>query len=69
MRLLSLTTAGEAALPGEAGAQRVAAHASLREALSQLLWCGQESATVIAEDGSVRGHLTIEAILTHGRPR
>jgi osmoprotectant transport system ATP-binding protein len=69
MRLLSLTTAGEAALPGEAGGQRVAANASLREALSQLLWCGAQAATVVADDGSVRGHLTLEAILTHGRPR
>jgi osmoprotectant transport system ATP-binding protein len=68
MRLLSLTSAGEAALPGAAGEPRIAAHASLREALSQLLWCGAPSATVIAEDGSVRGHLTIEAILAHGRP-
>jgi osmoprotectant transport system ATP-binding protein len=69
MRLLSLTSAGEAALPGEAGAVRVAAGASLREALSQLLWSGADAATVVAEDGTPRGHLTVAAILAHGRPR
>jgi osmoprotectant transport system ATP-binding protein len=69
MRLLSLTTAGEAALPGAAGALRVAAAASLREALSQLLWSGADTATVVADDGTPRGHLTVAAILAHGRPR
>ncbi|TLY86972.1 MAG: ABC transporter ATP-binding protein, partial [Gammaproteobacteria bacterium] len=46
MRLLSLTTAGEAALPGASDGPAVAASASLREALSELLWCGAESAAV-----------------------
>ena len=68
MRLLSLTTAGEAALPGVSEGPAVAAAASLREVLSELLWRGAESAVVMDSDGTRRGHLTIAAILERGRP-
>jgi osmoprotectant transport system ATP-binding protein len=68
MRLLSLTTAGEAALPGTSNGPAVASSASLREVLSELLWCGAESAAVIDADGTSRGYLTIAAILARGRP-
>jgi len=68
MRLLSLTTAGEAALPGASDGPAVAASASLREALSELLWCGAESAAVMDADGTRRGRLTLAAILARGRP-
>jgi len=68
MRLLSLTTAGEAALPGASEGPTVAASASLREALSELLWRGAESATVTDADGTPRGRLTVAAILARGRP-
>ena len=68
MRLLSLTTAGQAALPGAAAGPKVAASVSLREALSDLVWEGAESAQVINADGTAAGHLTVEAILSHGRP-
>jgi osmoprotectant transport system ATP-binding protein len=68
MRLLSLTTAGEAALPGASNGPAVASSASLREVLSELLWCGAESAAVMDADGTPRGHLTIAAILARGRP-
>jgi len=68
MRLLSLTTAGEAALPGVSEGPAVAAAASLREVLSELLWRGAESAVVMDADGTRRGHLTIAAILERGRP-
>ncbi|HEX4266703.1 MAG TPA: ABC transporter ATP-binding protein [Steroidobacteraceae bacterium] len=73
MRLLSLTTAGEAALPFAAGEQRaeglvVPTSASLREVLSELLWRGSECATVVDADGTPRGQLTVAAILTRGRP-
>jgi osmoprotectant transport system ATP-binding protein len=69
MRLLSLTTAGEAASPGASDGPAVAASASLRDALSDLLWQGAESARVVDADGSPRGRLTLSAILAHGRPR
>ncbi|TLY60521.1 MAG: ABC transporter ATP-binding protein [Gammaproteobacteria bacterium] len=68
MRLLSLTTAGEAALPGAFEGPTVAASASLREVLSELLWRGAESATVTDADGTPRGRLTVAAILARGRP-
>ena len=68
MRLLSLTTAGEAALPGASDGPSVAASASLREVLSELVWCGAESAAVMDADGTRRGCLTIAAILARGRP-
>ena len=68
MRLLSLVTAGEAALPGAAEGPTVAASVSLREVLSELVWCGARSARVVDADGAVRGQLTVEAILARGRP-
>jgi osmoprotectant transport system ATP-binding protein len=73
MRLLSLTTAGEAVLPLAAGhaaadALVVPTSASLREVLSELLWRGSECATVVDADGTPRGRLTIAAILARGRP-
>ena len=73
MRLLSLTTAGEAASPLAAGEQRsqtvvVPTSASLREVLSELLWRGSECATVVDADGTPRGQLTVAAILARGRP-
>jgi osmoprotectant transport system ATP-binding protein len=68
MRLLSLTTAGEAAVPGASDGPAIAASASLRDALSELVWRGAESAAVMDADGTPGGRLTVEAILAHGRP-
>ena len=68
MRLLSLTTAGEVALPGGSSGPQVPAAASLREVLSQLLWSGADRRCVVDADGTPRGHLTVAAILAHGRP-
>ncbi len=68
MRLLSLTTAAEAVLPGGSHGPCVPATASLREVLSELLWCGAESAVVVDAEGKPCGHLTLAAILARGRP-
>ncbi len=68
LRLLSLTTAGQIATPGSAGGPTIAASASLRDALSEILWHGAESAQVVDERGAPRGSLTVAAILAHGRP-
>jgi osmoprotectant transport system ATP-binding protein len=73
MRLLSLTTAGEAALPvspdeAAAGGPVIPASASLREALSELLWRGSDSGTVVDDDDKPCGRLTVAAILARGRP-
>jgi osmoprotectant transport system ATP-binding protein len=68
MRLLSLTTVGEIATAGGSDGPKIAASTSLREALSEILWCGADSALVVHGDGSPRGHVTLAAILAHGRP-
>jgi len=68
LKLLSLATAGEVALPGNSDGPTFAASASLREVLSELLWRGAESATVLGEDGRPKGHLTVAAILARGHP-
>jgi osmoprotectant transport system ATP-binding protein len=68
IRLLSLTTAGEAATPGDATNDvTVAASASLRDVLSELTWRGAESATVVDAEGTTRGTLTVASILRHGQ--
>jgi osmoprotectant transport system ATP-binding protein len=69
LRLLSLTTAGEAASPGGPDGPTVPASASLREVLAELLWRGAECATVVNADGTRRGCVTIPAILARGRPQ
>jgi osmoprotectant transport system ATP-binding protein len=68
MKLLSLTTAGEAAMPGGSHGPTVAASANLREVLSELVWRGAGSAAVLGEDGTACGHVTVDAILARGRP-
>jgi len=68
LKLLSLTTAGEAALPGVCEGPQVAASVSLREVLSELVWSGARAAAVLGADGTPSGHLTVAAILARGRP-
>ena len=68
LRLLSLTTAGEAAVAGAAAGPRVEASTSLRDVLSELLWRNADCATVVEADGTPRGILTLAAIIAHGRP-
>jgi osmoprotectant transport system ATP-binding protein len=68
MRLLSLVTAGEAALPGVAEGPAVAPTASLREVLSELVWSGADAARVVDADGTLRGRLTVADILARGAP-
>ena len=74
LRLLSLMTAGEAAVPGASpgptGASPgpiVASTTSLRDVLSELMWRGAESAVVVDTDGKPCGRLSIAAILARGR--
>ena len=68
LKLLALTSAGEAALPGRSEGPRVASSASLREVLSELLWRRADSALVLGEDGAPRGQLTVAAILARAHP-
>ena len=68
LKLLSLRTAGDVATPGPAAGLQLPATASLRDALSELMWRGAEAATVVDADGTARGRLTVAAILAAGRP-
>jgi osmoprotectant transport system ATP-binding protein len=69
LKLLSLTTAAEVAEPGPVEGRTVAANASLRDVLSDLLWHGVEAATVQKPDGTSAGRVTLARILAHGRLR
>jgi osmoprotectant transport system ATP-binding protein len=68
LRLLSLTSAGEAAEPGSSTGPAIAASVSLRDALSELLWRNADSGQIIDADGAPRGQLTVAAILARARP-
>jgi osmoprotectant transport system ATP-binding protein len=68
LKLLALTSAGEAASPGSSDGPRVASSASLRDVLSELLWRRAESASVLGADGAPRGQLTVAAILARAHP-
>ena len=68
MKLLALTTAGDAAEPGAAEGPSVAASASLRDVLSDLVWGGAPEANVLNADGTPCGRLTLAGILARGRP-
>jgi osmoprotectant transport system ATP-binding protein len=67
LRLLSLTTAGELAAPGNVEALSVAGSASLRDTLSELVWHGADAATVRDTQGQPLGRITLAALLAHGR--
>ena len=68
LRLLTLTTAAEVAVPGAAHGPEVPADASLRDVLSELLWRGADSARVVGADGALIGQLRLADILSRGRP-
>jgi osmoprotectant transport system ATP-binding protein len=67
LRLLSLSSAGELAEPGPIEARTVAANASLRVVLSDLIWSGAGAVSVLNSDGTSAGRLTLERILAHAR--
>ena len=67
LKLLSLTTAGEAAEPGLADGPKVPASATLREVLAELLWSGATAAQVLGPDRVVIGRLELASILARGR--
>jgi osmoprotectant transport system ATP-binding protein len=62
-RLLSLIKIAEARESGEAEGEPVPETASLRDALSDLLWRGAQSLPVAGTDGAIRGRITLPAIL------
>ncbi len=67
LKLLSLTTAGEAADPGSVAGPAVRWSVTLRDVLAELVWCGAQAATVVGPDGGSIGHVTLASILARGR--
>jgi len=67
LRLLSLRTAGEVATPGMPASLQIAAAATLRDALAELIWHGAEAASVVGSDGAIVGRVTIAALLAAGQ--
>ena len=69
-RLLSLATAAEAVEPGAADGAAVAAEASLRDALAELLWSHRAAAPVADRDGRPLGRVTLAGLVARaGTPR
>ena len=67
LKLLSLTAAGEIAAAGTVNGPMIAASLSLRDTLSELVWHGVEAANLSGPDGTATGHVTLAALLAHGR--
>lgn len=67
LKLLSLIPAGSVAESGHVDGPSVPATASLRDVLSELVWRGVAHANVLADDGSVVGHVPLSSILARGR--
>lgn len=61
-RLLSMQTIGEALEPNQATGEPLSEDMSQREALSQLLWTGQQALPVRASDGRIIGSVSVEGL-------
>ncbi|QFU15124.1 ABC transporter ATP-binding protein [Microvirga thermotolerans] len=66
-RLLSLASVRDALEPGPAEGEPVPVSASLRDALSKLIWTGRDALPVADEAGAVIGRIGIGGILLRGR--
>lgn len=62
-RLLSIGRVGDVVEPGNAEGRAIAAEASQRDALDELLWSGREALPVVAADGSALGRVTVGALV------
>jgi osmoprotectant transport system ATP-binding protein len=61
-RLLSMQTIGEALEPNQATGEPLSEDMSQREALSKLLWAGQQALPVRAADGRILGSVSVEGL-------
>ena len=61
-RLLSMQTIGEALEPKQATGEPLSEDMSQREALSKLLWTGQQALPVRASDGRIIGSVSVEGL-------
>lgn len=67
LRLLSLRSVAEVLEPGEGEGPPIDDSADCRNALSELVWRGAQSLPVVAADGTLRGRVTLKAILDYAR--
>jgi osmoprotectant transport system ATP-binding protein len=62
-RLLSTSTAGAAAEPGEAEGDPIGEELSQQEVLAELLWSGRKAAPIVSANGAPMGRVTLDALL------
>jgi osmoprotectant transport system ATP-binding protein len=66
-RLLSLMKVQEAVESGHAEGEPLSLSATLRDALSRLIWLGREALPVADASGALVGRISVSRILAHGR--
>jgi osmoprotectant transport system ATP-binding protein len=66
-RLLSLMRVQEAVEPGHAEGEPLPLSATLRDALSRLIWLGREALPVADASGALVGRISVSRILAQGR--
>jgi osmoprotectant transport system ATP-binding protein len=64
-RLLSLAPVASIVEPGTAEGPPILETATLRDALSELLWHRRDALPVTAGDGTVRGKISLQSLLAH----
>jgi osmoprotectant transport system ATP-binding protein len=57
----------EAVEPGHAEGEPLSLSATLRDALSRLIWLGREALPVADASGALVGRISVSRILAHGR--
>lgn len=62
-KLLSLGDVRDAVEPGSADGEGIAAEASQRDALAELLWSGRDAMPVTSQDGTAIGRVTIQGLV------
>lgn len=62
-RLLSLGSVVDVVEPGNAEGRAIAADASQRDALAELLWSGAKALPVVSEEGRVLGRVTVDGLI------
>ncbi|AWC24474.1 ABC transporter ATP-binding protein [Aminobacter sp. P9b] len=62
-KLLSLGEVRDAVEPGSADGEGIAAEASQRDALAELLWSGRAAMPVTSEDGTAIGRVTVQGLV------
>jgi len=62
-KLLSLAPVGDAVEPGHAEGEPIAASATQRDALAELLWSGRSALPVQGAEGAILGRVTVDGLV------